>query len=216
MNTLGKTVPSLIDPILLKDMVRMQQIQKAMTKTTTPYQFININADILSFLYKYGIIIVVIIFVIGYIWQRYSWYQSIKGKKQHKNETFINPGQYVCDRDNSARILQRPIPEYKVNDMNKQIRDIYLDKLERKNIRASQSLPVRVSCKRTNYDQDNGRLDNVYGQSIDPYNQPINPYEAPIEYGCPGPLGRNAPLRADVPDCDNFYEFYDTNDNMYN
>jgi hypothetical protein len=208
MNTLGKTVPSLIDPIFLKEIMRTP----VPVNVPSPHLLTNdVKKRIFEFFYCYGFGIIIVLIIIGYIWRRYTWYQGIKEQKQI---VIYKEPSYVDSRpiDNDIHLLQRPIPTYKTNNINKEIRNMHLDRLERKEIRPSQSLPVRVSSKRGNRDNDN-RLDNIYNQPVYQYE---DDWEGSIDRGCPGPLGRNAPLRADVPDCDNFYEFYDSNDDMYN
>ena len=200
MNTLGKTAPSLINPKLLKEIMRTPDVPKS-------DNIISIDkTKIFNFMYHYGIFIFIFLSVTIYVWRRYIWYQGVKEEKMRKvtpvREPYVNPGQYVR-QDNDVQLLQRPIPEYKTNSMNKEIRNMYLDKLDRKEIRPSQSLPMRVSSKRGCRNNDD-RLDNIYGQPVYQYDD--GQWSGSI--GWPGPLGRNAPLRADVPDCDDFYEFY--------
>ena len=211
MNTLGKTVPSLIDPRLVKELLRMPQVMENIPE----YKLLYIDKmTIYNFIRNYGIFIVGSLIIAIYIWKRYIWYQSIKGiniiKPNIEYESIITPNFYIPD--NSIQVLQRPIPEYKTNSINQEVRNLYLDKLERKEIRPRQSLPMRVSSRRGNCEVGQDRLDNIYNQPVYQYDN--NQWSASIDRGCPGPLGRNAPIRADVPDCDNFYEFYDTDNNM--
>lgn len=216
MNALGKIKPSLVDPHLLKELKQIKELEVVAKQASIDDFKKQYLGKVMVFMYKYGFAILAFLVIFYFIYQRYTWYQKQKAPSQEK---FINPGKYVCTPDNNVQILQRPIPPRVNDDMNKQIRDLYLDNPTEKTIRCSQQLPTVVNCKNTGYVSD-GRLDNIYNQPVYAYNKTHDHYydenyEDVVDRGCPGPVGRNAPLRAEQNDQQNYYEYVDYDDALY-
>lgn len=220
MSALGGIKPTLVDPNILKELRQIKELEMVVKQTTINDFKKKYIGKFLSFMYSYGFILIALA-VIGYIlYQRYTWYQKQKEKiiAPIKKEQFIDPGKYVCS-NNDVRILQRPIPSMVNDDINKQIRNMYLDNPTKKSIRSSHYLPTIASCKQGTYTND-GRLDNVYNQPVYAYSKANDhyyddQYEDIVERPCEGPLGRNAPLRAEQNDQENYYEYVDYNDELY-
>ena len=231
MNNMGKITPSLVDPKLIKEMllqkaILAQQVQQApstinILMPNTPSFFTSSLKSLKSFLYSYGIILFFISAIIIYTWRRYIWYKKVKEEKEVKiiNEQFINPGKYVCNED-EVKILQRPIPQYKEEDINKEVRNMYLEKINEKKLRCSQSLPTQIRVSDLKYNDsrfNNDRLDNIYGQHI--YECQDQLYEAPIRRQTPmcsdAPIGRNAPVTPYIPDDIMYQDFYNSENSAY-
>lgn len=223
MNALGGIKPILVDPNILKELRQIRELEIVVKQTTIDDFKKKYIGKFFSFMYKYGFIIIALI-VIGYIlYQRYTWYQKQKNNNNNdiitKNkEQFIDPGNYVC-RDNDIKILQRPIPSMVNDDINRQIRNMYLDNPTERTIRNSHYLPTVTSCKQGTYEND-GRLDNIYNQPVYVYNKENDhyydeKYEDIIERKCKGPIGRNAPLVPEQNDQQNYYEYVDYNNELY-
>lgn len=136
MNNVGKIAPALIDAKLLKRIVQTTNTQHIASKSIFMNEFEKIGMSILTTIKIYWFYIFIFGFIIGYIW--YCYIQHAEKKKLIKRnleEQIINkpleqfvPGDYVCD-NGQVQILQRPIPEYRHNDVNKKIRTMYLEEL---------------------------------------------------------------------------------------
>ena len=221
MSALGGIKPSLVDPNILKELRQIKELEVLVKQTTIKDFKKKYIGKFLSFMYAYGFIILAILVIAYFLRQRYTWYQKQKEEEiiaPKRREKFIDQGNYICE-NNDVKILQRPIPPIVNDDINKQIRNMYLDNPTTKTIRNSHSLPTTVSCKHGNYTND-GRLDNIYNQPVYAYDKANdhyydNNYEDVIDRSCPGPIGRNAPLRAEQNDQNNYYEYVDYNDELY-
>ena len=150
MNNVGKIPPALIDAKLLRRIANETNIQHVVSKSLFMTEFEKICTSILMFFKNYYIYIITICLIVGYIWYCYIKHQEEKKKKivqinvtPQMMEHYAQ-GDYVCD-DDQVRILQRPIPEYKHNDVNKKIRNMYLEELNPLPIRAPPNRPCPIN-----------------------------------------------------------------------
>lgn len=229
MNNTGKVLPSLVDASLIKELLKERAMATQVPMTSSFLSSItmpSVYEPVKNFLYRYGFGLFIILVIVIYLWRRYIWYQKVKEENIIvQKEKFINPGQYVRQCNNDVQILQRPIPQYREADMNKEIRNMYLEKLDEKHLRCSQSLPTQVRVSDLKYNDgkfNDDRLDNIYGQPIYPCYDNI--YECPIDQAsnkydvsritplCGNVIGRNAIQTPLIPDDTKYQDFYDSND----
>lgn len=198
MNIVNKKIPSLVDRDVLNEIIKHNQIQTSIQNiNTTPSQMtkslISIKNISINYLYKYGHILVIFIGIIVYLWYRYNWYQSFKLENEsitvalEQNNTPEQQTQQIPEQRqviySEPRIMPRPIPMYN-NDINDEIRSIYLDKVDPPQIDYDLIPPTQVPMSNNKYINtytEDGRLDNVFGQPI--YNvEDIQPFSGESFY----------------------------------
>jgi hypothetical protein len=175
MNNVGKIPPALVNAKLLRRIANNTNTQHVISKSLFMTEFEKICTSLLMFIKNYWFYIITIGLVVGYIWYCYVEHKEKKKEisllKQNAPIEHYAQGEYVCDNDH-VRILQRPIPEYKHNDVNKKIRHMYLEELNPPPLR----VPMQRPCS-TNYrlheSRDLPKLhrglpSNIYETKIDP------------------------------------------------
>lgn len=166
-NTFGKIAPVLINPKLLKKVAKLPEIpQTIIVKSPFTQEIDQLFANILSFLRRNWLFIIGMFCVFCYLYYCHKQYeQEKKIKEQSKIETkedFINHGEYICE-NNGVQILQRPIPEAKINPINEEIRNIYLQKV---NPYINNCAFTRLSRVKGNSGQFfDDRMSNVFARS---------------------------------------------------
>jgi len=170
MNILGKKAPALIESSILNDLIKRNTdivvpIQKPILSgiNLIPDNFTQLCT---SFIYKYGIIVILLSILLYYLWNRYNWYKHVKVEnelnveqekiKNIKKQKQIDHNIKYADHD--IPILPRPTPMYHDNPMNEDIRSIYLDRLDPKPVKY---IPTEILTGRKS---DNYSLDNIYNQ----------------------------------------------------
>ena len=170
MNILGKKAPALIESSILNDLIKRNTdivvpIQKPILSgiNLIPDNFTQLCT---SFIYKYGIIVILLSILLYYLWNRYNWYKHVKVEnelnveqekiKSIKKQKQIDHNIKYADHD--IPILPRPTPMYHDNPMNEDIRSIYLDRLDPKPVKY---IPTEILTGRKS---DNYSLDNIYNQ----------------------------------------------------
>lgn len=135
MNPVGKIPPALIDAKLLKRVAQNTTVQHTISKSLFMTEFEKICTSILVFMKNYWLYIFIFVSIVGYIWYCYIQHKEKKKRMLENQQSAIphniehySQGEYICDND-QVRILQRPVPEYKHNDVNKKIRNMYLEEL---------------------------------------------------------------------------------------
>ena len=171
MNILGKKTPALIDNSILDELIKRNTVipdPKPIISTPKITISDDFSKSCISFLYKYGFIILIISIVSYYLWNRYMWYKTIKIEKELEDEEkrlqkkiAKKEKEYV---NYEVPILPRPIPAYRENAINDDMRSMYLDKLEPKRVSYIPT-QIRTTSRRSEpCNFDNYRLDNIYGQ----------------------------------------------------
>jgi hypothetical protein len=149
MNNVGRIPPALVDAKILRRIANNTNTQHIVSKSLFMTEFEKICTSLLMFLKNYWLYIVTLSLIIGYIWYCYIEHQEKKKNMLiHMDNApqveHYAQGEYVCDND-QVRILQRPIPEYKHNDVNRKIRTMYLEELNPPPIRVPIPRPCPVN-----------------------------------------------------------------------
>ena len=138
MNNFGKMAPALIDANLLKQATIHADMQELISTTPLTNEFEKIGLSVVYFFKSYWLYIVGLILIVGYI--SYCYYQHKETKKKYLSNNLSNnlhsetnrsiPDDYTCS--NNVEISKRSKPEYYHNDINKKIRNMYLQELNPK------------------------------------------------------------------------------------